>query len=130
MAERQHSEVAPKDATVPWRIFLSVGVFIAILAGIYWYTSYEEAGTALLVLAAVLLLWCGVYLWLQQRPRAHTPASAPTYLPHTSVWPFSIGLGAATVLNGLVLGLWVIVPGAALMALGIGGFIRQTRRRD
>jgi hypothetical protein len=24
----------------------------------------------------------------------------------------------------------VIVPGAALMALGFGGFVRQTRRRD
>jgi hypothetical protein len=32
--------------------------------------------------------------------------------------------------NGLVLGLWVIVPGVILMAIGIGGFVRQTRRRD
>jgi hypothetical protein len=52
------------------------------------------------------------------------------YLPHASAWPLAIGLGAATVANGLVLGLWVIVPGAVLMALGIGGFVRQTRRRD
>jgi hypothetical protein len=29
-----------------------------------------------------------------------------------------------------VLGVWVIAPGVALMALGIGGFVRQTRRRD
>jgi Cytochrome c oxidase subunit IV len=46
------------------------------------------------------------------------------------VWPFTIGLGAATVANGLVLGVWLIVPGAALMILGIAGFVRQTRRRD
>lgn len=52
------------------------------------------------------------------------------YLPHASAWPFAIGLGAATLANGLVLGLWVIVPGVALMAIGIGGFVRQTRRRD
>lgn len=52
------------------------------------------------------------------------------YLPHASAWPFAIGLGAATVANGLVLGLWVIVPGAALLAVGVGGFVRQTRRRD
>jgi hypothetical protein len=52
------------------------------------------------------------------------------YLPHASAWPLAIGLGGATVANGLVLGLWVIVPGVALLLLGIGGFIRQTRRRD
>jgi hypothetical protein len=46
------------------------------------------------------------------------------------VWPFLIGLGASALGVGLVLGLWVIVPGVALMALGIGGFVRQTRRRD
>jgi hypothetical protein len=70
--------------------------------------------------------------------RAGVEAAAPYagtteidhYLPHASAWPLAIGLGAATVANGLVLGLWVIVPGAFLMALGVGGFIRQTRRRD
>ena len=52
------------------------------------------------------------------------------YLPHASVWPLVIGLGAASIANGLVLGIWVIVPGAAALALGIGGFVRQSRRRD
>jgi cobalamin synthase len=128
-----HGSGLTDDARVPRRVFFGVGAFVALLAIVYWYTSYEEAGTALLALAAVLSLWCGAYLWLQQRPRSdRTAAGADTtaYLPHASVWPFAIGLGAATVLNGLVLGIWVIVPGAALMALGIGGFIGQTRRRD
>jgi Cytochrome c oxidase subunit IV len=52
------------------------------------------------------------------------------YLPHASVWPFTIGLGAATIANGLVLGTWLIVPGTLVMVVGIAGFIRQTRRRD
>ncbi len=150
---RGHEAGRTDDAAVPWRVFLAVGTFVGVVAVIYWFTSYEEAGTALLALAAVLSLWCGVYLWLQQRPRPdQAPRPAPggvsseaearaeaggastggtaAYLPHASVWPFAIGLGAATVLNGLVLGTWVIVPGAALMALGVGGFVRQTRRRD
>jgi cobalamin synthase len=132
---RGHEAGRTDDAAVPWRVFLVVGGFVAVLAIVYWFTSYEEAGTALLALASVLSLWCGAYLWLQQRPRPDQPgagaAPAPAaYLPHASVWPFAIGLGAATILNGLVLGIWVIVPGAALMALGIGGFVRQTRRRD
>jgi len=118
------------------------------MGGIYWGTAYEESGTVLLILAAVLSLWIGAYLWLRIRASdaaraqpleptegiaagaADDRGGAATYLPHASAWPFAIGLGAATVANGLVLGVWVIAPGVALMALGIGGFVRQTRRRD
>lgn len=141
------------DRKVPWRVFLAIGSFVALLAVIYWATAYEESGTVMLLVSAVLALWIAAYLWLRQRERTGAEAVAATaaeegaaegralpghgvaeegehYLPHASAWPFAIGLGAATVANGLVLGLWVIVPGAALMALGIGGFVRQTRRRD
>ena len=121
------------DQAVAWRIFAGIGVFMLVTATIYWFTSYEDAGSVLLVLSGGLALWCGTYLWLQQ----HRPAPAPTdagpetlYLPHASVWPLVIAVGAASIANGLVLGIWVIVPGAAALALGIGGFVRQSRRRD
>ncbi|MGH9003428.1 MAG: aa3-type cytochrome oxidase subunit IV, partial [Acidimicrobiia bacterium] len=125
------------DRKVPWRVFLAIGAGIATLGVIYWATAYEEAGVVMLVLASVVALWIAVYLWLHQRSTANeagaTAGSRPAgvdddhYLPHASAWPFAIGLGGATVANGLVLGLWVIVPGVALLALGVGGFIRQTR---
>jgi cytochrome c oxidase subunit IV len=128
------------DRAVPWRVFLAVGAFVLVLGAIYWGTAYEESGTVMLIVAGLLSLWIGAYLWLRSRtpaePVAPEAATAPRpeevapYLPHASVWPFTIGLGAATVANGLVLGTWLIVPGALLMALGIAGFIRQTRRRD
>ena len=141
------------DRAVPWRVFLFVGAFIAVIGVIYWATAYEESGVVMLLVAGGLGLWIAAYLWLQLRgpvgptvaaelaaeaaaAEGRTVAGAGVaeegqyYLPHASAWPFAIGLGAATVANGLVLGLWVIVPGAALMALGIGGFVRQTRRRD
>ena len=133
------------DAKVPWRVFVGIGVFVLVIGVIYWATAYEESGTVMLLLAAGLSLWIGAYLWLRTRtdvgPEQGPAGESATatgagdhegehYLPHASAWPFAIGLGAATLANGLVLGLWVIVPGAALMALGIGGFVRQTRRRD
>jgi hypothetical protein len=151
---RGHEARAPvDDRQVPWRVFLFIGGFVGVIGAIYWSTAYEESGVVMLVVAALLGLWIGVYLWLQQRgvgaeieaeqqagelaaADGRAPAGTGTaegaghYLPHASAWPFAIGLGAATVANGLVLGLWVIVPGAALMVLGIGGFVRQTRRRD
>jgi hypothetical protein len=139
---------------VAWRVFLFIGAFVGVIGLIYWSTAYEESGVVMLLVAAVLALWIAAYLWLQQRggvgpaieaeqaageaAAAEGRATAGTgtaeggehYLPHASVWPFAIGLGAATVANGLVLGLWVTVPGVALLALGVGGFVLQTRRRD
>jgi hypothetical protein len=150
-----HEARAPvDDRNVPWRVFLFVGAFVGIIGLIYWSTAYEESGVVMLLVAGILGLWIAAYLWLQQRGasgaaldaaraageaaaaegRAHAGAGTAEqgahYLPHASAWPFAIGLGGATVANGLVLGLWVIIPGVALMALGIGGFVRQTRRRD
>jgi Cytochrome c oxidase subunit IV len=93
----------------------------------------------MLIVAGLLSLWISAYLWLRTRTPAaeagqavapEPPGEVVHYLPHASVWPFAIGLGAATLANGLVLGVWLIVPGALLMALGIAGFVRQTRRRD
>jgi len=129
----EHHRPPTDDRVVPRRLFLAIGAFMAFLAVLYWFTAYEDAGTALLALSGVLALWFGVYLWLQQR-RADAATEAhegrgPLYLPHASAWPFAIGLGAATLANGLVLGIWVVVPGAALLALGIGGFIHQSRHR-
>jgi Cytochrome c oxidase subunit IV len=149
------------DRNVPWRVFAAIAVIVGAMAVIYWATAYEEGGTVLLVLTAVLACWIGTYLWLQLRgERDDEGHAAPLtageaaggeavaaagragpgsgagergvghYLPHASAWPFAIGLGAAAVANGLVLGLWLLVPGVGLLALGIVGFVRQSRRRD
>lgn len=152
---RGHEAGVPvDDRKVPLRVFVFIGAFLGGLGILYWATAYEESGTVMLLLAAALGLWVGAYLWLQQRgpvgpvieaeqaageaiaaegagpAGTGAPEGLAHYLPHASAWPFAIGLGAATLANGLVLGLWVIVPGAALLALGIGGFVRQSRRRD
>jgi hypothetical protein len=127
------------DRAVPWRVFLAVGAFVLVVGAIYWGTAYEESGTVMLIVAGLLSLWISAYLWLRARTPLTEPreelaeerrGEVPHYLPHASVWPFAIGLGAATLGNGLVLGMWLIVPGGLLMVLGIAGFIRQTRRRD
>ena len=136
------------DSAVPHRVFLAIAGLVGVLAIIYWFTAYEDAGTVMLGLAAGLALWCGVYLWLCQRhirseeaeavgpPAAARPPDATateveaTYVPHASVWPFVMGVGAAALFNGVVLGVWVLAPGAALTVIGVGGFIRQSRHRD
>lgn len=147
------------DHKIPWRVFGVIGLVLAVTGGIYWFASYENAGTVMLLVAAILAWWVAGYLLLRERAvpsptieraqaEAETRAAegeasatsagtvvageveAEHYLPHASAWPFVIGLGGAAIAVGIVLGLWVVVPGVAFLALGIVGFVRQTRRRD
>ena len=137
------------DRTVPWRVFLVIGLFVLVMGAIYWGTAYEESGTVMLLIAAVLSLWIGAYLWLlhaETGPEAAAPrpraAAAGEALPGHG----GRGGGALPAPRQRVAARHrtgrrdrrqragarpgVIVPGAVLMALGIGGFVRQTRRRD
>ena len=77
------------DLKVQWRIFLGLALFIAVIGAIYWFVSYEDAGTTLLALASGLALMCGGYLLVQDRRK--TPATAaghePQYLPTRACGP-------------------------------------------
>jgi hypothetical protein len=139
-----------RDLRVQWQLFLGVAAFIAVIDIVYWFVSYEEAGTTMLTLAAALAAFCGVWLFVQDHRRpTHSPttATAPTtndheahethgtheadepYLPTASWWPLVIGFGAALTLNGLILSWPFAVPGAVVVALGIGGIVNDSRRR-
>jgi hypothetical protein len=126
-----HGERTPKrDLLVQWRIFGGIAVFMAAIGSLYWFTAYEEAGTAMLALSSGLALLVGVYLWRQDRasgPAAHHEADE--YLPAASIWPFGIGVSAFLTFNGLILGLGYAVPGIILMTMSLAGFIRQSRAR-
>lgn len=138
---RQDVEVtATRDEHVPWRIFAAVGAFTAVIGVVYWGLAYEEAGTVMLLLTGALGLWCGVYLWLHARQLdawggpEHEPVGgdhvAAQWLPHASVWPLGIGVGLALVLNGLIIGVWFLIPGVIVLLLSIFGFAIESRRRD
>jgi hypothetical protein len=129
-----------RDATTQWRIFVSMGTFIAVITIVYWFVSYEVAGTTMLALAAALALFCGAFL-RREEGRLEAGGVAPTeagaarevddgpYLPSASIWPFAIGISAALALNGLVIGWPYAVPGVALLGLGVTGWVGQGRRR-
>ena len=64
-----------------------------MIAVVYWFVSYEDAGTTMLVAAAGFSLFTGGWLWLRERrPPAADDEPAEEYFPHTSIWPFGIGV--------------------------------------
>ncbi len=123
------------DRRVPWRIFCSIGSFVAFMAVLYGAWSREFAGTTMLASGAVLALWIGIFLWrTAERVEATLPAekdraSEMTYLPEASPWPFGIGLGMVLTLNAFLIGAWALIPGVMTLVVCVIGWANQSRHR-
>ncbi|MCL5047197.1 MAG: cytochrome c oxidase subunit 4 [Firmicutes bacterium] len=121
------------------RLLLVIAVFGAIIATVYWFTGYEDGGTVMLVGTSLLgLMPASYYLWWSRRmkPRPEDdPNASPAEgsgvigaFPHSSIWPFVFGLGAAMVGLALVFGVWTAIFGIVLGITAVLGIISESRR--
>lgn len=115
------------------RVFVISGGFLAGAGLVYYATSRERAGAAMLVLGAVASLLVGIYLARQSARAADRPEDRPDALPaegtgelgwfpSASIWPFGISAGAVLIANGLVFGIWLVLMGTVLMAACLVGY--------
>lgn len=120
------------------RIFLLLAAFFVVTAVVYWFVSdYEWAGSVLLLLSAGLALITGGFLALvDRRGGLREELEVEDYddrevlfLPHASLRPFWVGAGCVLLAAGLALGIWLLLPGGVLVALGLIGMIEEGRRR-
>lgn len=135
------------------RFFLRTGLYVAVAAAVYWFVSYDAAGTVLLVVLAlaVAAVVGGVALLARSsvaevRPRGgpldalnrvigfHEPAvderggplgEPPGRIPLASVWPPLAGVAGLLVGIGLIFGPWLLLPGIALGAVAAWGWLVQ-----
>ena len=118
---------------------IGIGIFFAIIAGIYWFTSYEDAGFLMLIGSTGLgLLPGGYYLWwtyhaktrTDDAPEAAIEEGAGTIdaFPSSSIWPFILGMGALLGVLTFVFGLWLApMAGVLIVSALIGGTIESRR---
>ena len=119
-----------KDPNFSWKMFAGISVFMGVIGVVYWFASYEPAGTTMLALAAALAGLCGLYLRVESgRDESAQGDGEEQYLPHSSVWPFGIGLGALLAANGAIVGFGFAIPGVVLLMFAVVGFVAQSRRR-
>ncbi len=120
-------------------MLLFVGAFFAAVCGIYWYLSNETSGTMMLLGTCLLgALPGGYYYWWSRRMRPRPeddPEAAPAdgagvvgAFPGSSIWPFVLGISAASIGLSLVFGLWSAVFGFVLATAAVIGVIRESRR--
>jgi hypothetical protein len=120
--------------------FVGVTAFFVVIATIYAFTSYEDAGTVLLIAAALLGLFLCAYLLRESRRIAPRPEDRPDAtladgagevqaFPAASIWPFAFGFGATALATGVIFGIWIAVIGAALFVFGAIGYVLEARRQ-
>lgn len=123
------------------RFFLRIAAYTAFIATVYWFVSYEPAGTVLLLfLLAATSTFSLVVLSHVKTARGvsstrgkivrHTlgfddpapNASEPLQIqedlyPTATLWPLGLAIGVALGALGLIYGAWLWIPGLA-MTLG------------
>jgi hypothetical protein len=126
-----------------YRIMLGVTVFLGIVAAVYWFTSYEDSGTVLLIFGGAAYGILFGYLFLQYTRRHKIPrpedrddatqadgAGEIGYFPNASIWPAGMGLGFVLIGVGLVFGAWFWVLGIIMVLGAIIGFGVEADARE
>ncbi|MGH9226591.1 MAG: aa3-type cytochrome oxidase subunit IV [Acidimicrobiales bacterium] len=126
---------------VEWRLFAGAAAFLALTGSVYWFVSYEDAGTTLLLMGLLAVGMVAGWLFLQSRrlggPRPEDRADALPgdgagelgCFPVASVWPFVLGWGAVVAANALVFGVWLGVTGLLIITVGIIGYAVEASRK-
>ncbi len=114
------------------RFFIRVALFTIVIATIYWFVSYEEAGTALLAgIIASAVFFTGLVatrvraarsgrktvkglVGFDESGRDDPLALAEDTFPAASAWPVVASVAAVLVAVGLVYGPWLWIPGAGI----------------
>jgi hypothetical protein len=120
-------------------ILAIIGIFFGIIAVVYWFTAYEDAGFLMLIGSALLgLLPGGYYLWWSSRmkplegdePDATVSDGAGTIdsFPGSSIWPFLLGMGAMFATLTFLFGLWLAPIALALGLSAVIGGVMESRR--
>jgi cytochrome c oxidase subunit IV len=121
------------------RVFLGVTVFFVVIGLIYWFTSYEDAGSVMLGASAVMGVVAGGAIMVLSRgapTRAEDDPDATIaegagpvdVFPTQSIWPFAVGLSAAVAASGFAFGAWLVLIGSGALTVTLICWILEARR--
>ena len=121
------------------KVFLGVTAFFVVIGIVYWFTSYETAGSVMLAASALMGVVAGGSIWWLSRhspPRAEDDPHAEIaegagpigVFPMQSAWPFAVGLSGAVFASGFAFGVWLVIVGGVGFVLSVLGYIGEARR--
>jgi hypothetical protein len=121
------------------KVMFGLFVFGALAGTVYWFITYEPAGTFLLwsfsLMPLVVAGYLSIHGAMRARPLQDDPDATPDRaagqevgtFPAASTWPLVLVLGAIAVGASLVYGLLLLPVGLAVTALAVLGLMRESR---
>jgi hypothetical protein len=121
------------------KLMLGLGLFFGLMCVVYWNWSLENAGGVMMFAGMLLGFLPGFYFYWWSRRMKMRPEDNPHAtqaegagvvgsFPGTSIWPFTLAMGAFFVVLALVFGIWFLVPGLALAVWALLGGTAEGRR--
>ena len=120
------------------RFLLGAGTFSVVVAVVYWFLSYEDAGFMLLLFMGFAAAFLGG--WFLLRTRRLRPPEDDADAEHAeeagaevgrfsggSLWPLVMGVAVAVGVQGFVYGAWLLGVGAVLFAWAAVGLMLESR---
>lgn len=126
------------------RFFFRTALFTTLIGAVYWFMSYEEAGTALLAAIVVSAIFFVLVIATAVRGSrrggrslkgvlgfADTGKDNPLALdedvfPTASPWPVVVSVAAILLGVGLIYGAWLWIPGIGLGLAAAWGWLTET----
>ena len=114
--------------------------FFTIVGVVYWFLSYEQAGSLLLVFLAGASALLGWYLGRRPVTAAGGPGDRADAGPDdavgqdlgvfdaASIWPVVLAVGAMLLGTGAIFGSGVLLVGAIVTVLAVVGLVAQSGR--
>ena len=120
-------------------IIVSIAIFCALVAPIYWWITYDPTGTTALVMTTLLCALLGFYLIVVAKQIPARPedrddgdiidgAGELGFFPPYSWWPLYCSLAFTAIVLGLVFGWWLFIIGAGLGLFTLIGWIFEYYR--
>jgi len=120
-------------------IIVSIAIFCALVAPIYWWITYDWTGTTALAMTTLLCALLGFYLivvakQIPARPEDRADgeifegAGELGFFPPYSWWPLYCSLAFTAIVLGLVIGWWLFIIGAALGLFTLIGWVFEYYR--
>lgn len=125
------------------RFFVRIALFTIVIGTIYWFMSYEEAGTVFFAgIVASATTFALVIAWRVRAARQggrglksllgfeDAGEDRPLNLdedtfPSASMWPAALSLALMLIGVGLIYGAWLWVPGVAIALSATWGWLTE-----
>ena len=120
-------------------IIVSLAVFCALVAPIYWWITYDPTGTTALVMTTLLCTLLGFYLivvakQIPARPEDRLDAEILEgagelgFFPPYSWWPLYCSLAFSAIVLGVVFGWWLFIIGVGIGLFTLIGWVYEYYR--